>query len=252
MTLGTPAGAQEGTPQCTHIKASGHPDYPPFSWREGDQIVGTSATLVREAAKDLGVDISITYGGHWKRVMNRLTKGEIDLVVALYKDDARERNLLFGSPIVHDPVALFTPTGKPIAFGDWQDLENKRGAVVLGEVFGPKLDAKIKTLTRLRYAENINSLLRLLDLGRVDYVIHGEYPVLAAIHKHRDAPTIERTAILGAEKSYFAMAPGSACRHLIGPLSEKIAELKGATFAEKVRADFDRWTRTPSSAQAAP
>ncbi|SDE59098.1 ABC-type amino acid transport substrate-binding protein [Kordiimonas lacus] len=240
-------------PQCSHITASGHPDYPPFSWRNGEEIVGTSADLIRDAADRLGIPITIKYSGHWKRVITRLQKNELDLVVALYKDDLRGQKLAYGPAIVTDPVGLFVSGSSPSMGSDWSILAGKRGAIVHGEVFGAALDKNIQTLPRLRRADDISALLRLVELARVDFIIHGEYPVLAALHKQHSQTTLRKVATIGKEPSYFAMAPASPCKYLIEPLAAEIEKIKAdAPLQQKIHADFERWTGMPSTSLGSP
>lgn len=215
--------------------------------------MGTSADLVREAANQIGVKVTVRYVGHWKRVMARLSAGEIDLVIALYKDQARERDLLFSAPVLHDPITLFTRPDTALDFLDWQSLKDHRGAIIHGEVFGEAVDQKIKALPRLRRADDMQMLLRMIALNRVDYIIHGEYPVRAALHKHQGAPALQKVAVLGVERSYLAMAPTSACAHLLPALTDQIIKITtSATLEKRIMEDFTRWTNIPATSQASP
>jgi len=50
------------------VVISGHPEWPPFSWQEGDEIIGVGPELLELIFNDLGIKVQSTYTGNWKRV----------------------------------------------------------------------------------------------------------------------------------------------------------------------------------------
>ena len=51
-----PALAQ---PACEQLVVTGHPEYPPIGYRDGDSIAGAGAMLVEAIGGDLGVPVSL-------------------------------------------------------------------------------------------------------------------------------------------------------------------------------------------------
>ncbi|MBV1911604.1 MAG: hypothetical protein KUG78_20095, partial [Kangiellaceae bacterium] len=47
--------------------SSGHGGYPPFSWKQGDKIVGLGPDLAALIFKELDITVESRYLGPWKR-----------------------------------------------------------------------------------------------------------------------------------------------------------------------------------------
>jgi polar amino acid transport system substrate-binding protein len=105
------------------LVASGHDEYPPFMWRQGNKIIGVGADLTTKIFAELGVKVESRYVGAWERVLRKAEKGQIDLIVGAYKTLERERYMQF--PDEHylaEPVVVFINKTRPVNFVLWQDL----------------------------------------------------------------------------------------------------------------------------------
>ena len=81
--------------------ASGHDEYPPFMWKEGDKIVGVSAEVTSIIFGELGIKVNSIYIGPWKRLQKSAKTGEIDLVLGIYR--MRNVSNISNFPMNHIP-----------------------------------------------------------------------------------------------------------------------------------------------------
>ncbi|MCJ8271815.1 MAG: transporter substrate-binding domain-containing protein, partial [Psychrosphaera sp.] len=87
--------------------ASGHVEYPPFMYRQGDKIIGVGPDLTTMIFNELGITVDSKYVGSWNRVQRKAEAGEIDLIVGIYKTDVREKYLSYpDEPYVEEPVGI--------------------------------------------------------------------------------------------------------------------------------------------------
>jgi len=161
------------------IIISGHPEYPPVTWGEGDTITGVAAEMAATVFTELGVPYEIRDTGPWKRVQRNAERGEIDVIAAAYDNPERRTYMDYTIPFMKDPVSVFVLKGKAFPFRRWEDLIGKRGNTSLGESYGKDFDRFIEQkLTMDRTPMMIQNFLK-LEAGRVDYAIIGLYPGLA-------------------------------------------------------------------------
>lgn len=161
------------------IIISGHPEYPPITWREGDTITGVAAEMAATVFTELGVPYEIRYTGPWKRVQLNAERGNIDVIAAAYINPERQTYMDYSIPFMKDPVSVFVLKGKAFPFRRWEDLIGKRGNTSIGESYGKDFDQFIKQkLTMERTPMIIQNFLK-LETGRADYAVIGLYPGLA-------------------------------------------------------------------------
>lgn len=157
--------------------ASGHTEYPPFMWQEGDKIIGVGAELTAIIFGELDIDVESKYVGLWKRVQHEAEIGRVDVVVGIYKNEQRLRYLAYpDESYTPDPVVIFVQRGKAFPFTEWQDLIGKSGGSTMGESFGQDFDTYAQKNLDIHRTLRIEQGLQMLSLGRLDYVVYGLYP----------------------------------------------------------------------------
>ncbi len=166
------ARAQEGP-----VKVTGHPNWPPFSWQEGDRIAGIGPDLAAIIFKDLGLAIESASSGNWKRAQAQAAVGEVDVLVAAYRTAERERSLAYpATPYMADVNVVWVRRGKEFPFRQWEDLIGKHGTAMLGESYGQAFDAFIRDRLQMEWVSTPTQNLSKLAMGRVDYYpfsLHG-------------------------------------------------------------------------------
>ena len=146
-------------------------------WKSGNQIIGVGAELTSMIFKELGIDVAPRFIGHWKRVQYEAEAGRIDVIVGIYKNKKRLNYLVYpDESYTPDPVVIFVKKGKKFPFNAWQDLVGKRGGSTSGESFGQEFDTFAESNLNIHRVLQIEQGLKMLYLGRIEYVVFGLYP----------------------------------------------------------------------------
>jgi polar amino acid transport system substrate-binding protein len=70
--------------QCAKLTITGHPEYPPVAWKDGDRIAGAGAAAVSKIATDLGLVVESKYVGSWADAQAAARNGAIDVIFGIY------------------------------------------------------------------------------------------------------------------------------------------------------------------------
>jgi polar amino acid transport system substrate-binding protein len=205
------------------LNASGHPDYPPVMWREGDYIAGVGAEVLKLAFEGLDISVQPGYQGSWRQALERAADGQIDAIVGAYMTDERKKSLEFSVPYMKDPVVIFVAKGKAFPFWRYDDLVGKRGTSAVGDGFGPEFDkfiAQKLTATRaLTVEDNFNRLLS----GEADYFICAMHSGLIEAEKLGVSDKIEYLFTNAtAENLYIAISKKSRYVKYMPEINKKI------------------------------
>jgi polar amino acid transport system substrate-binding protein len=212
---------------CTKIVATGHPQYPVISFREGDRLVGVAPSLVEAIAKKLNVPLESKFMGNWADAQGAARDGTADLIFGIYYNDNRAEYLDYVQPaFMYDPVAVFVVKGKEFPFTGQDDLIGKKGVTNQGESYGTEFDAFIKEKLDVARADGIDDAFKELLAGKADYLIAGYYPGLAeaATQGIKDKIETLQPALLTAEM-FVAFSKKSPCLSLMPGFSQAITEL---------------------------
>ena len=208
------------------LVASGHPDYPPVMWREGDYIAGVGAEVLKLAFEALDISVDSQFQGSWRQVLEKAANGQIDAIVGTYMTDEREKYLEFSVPYMKDPVVIFVAKGKAFPFLRYDDLVGKRGTSAVGDSFGPEFDkfiARKLIVTRaLTIEDNFNRLLS----GDADYFICSKHSGLLEAEKLGISDKIESLLTdATAENLYIALSRKSRFVKYMPDINKKIETL---------------------------
>jgi len=149
---------------------SGSHDWAPYLMIDPTtgQSRGALHDVLVEACRAAGADcLFVDYP--WKRVLDYLDHGDIDVSCGIYSTVKRRGQYIFSPPIYTDEVRVFS--AKPLVVNDIKDLRGLRGDAQLGASFGDAADAYISQhLDVARWTDKERPLLRLLR-GDTEYVI---------------------------------------------------------------------------------
>lgn len=237
---------------CTEIVATGHPDYPPMAYRDGDRIVGAAPALVEAIAGELELPLTSKYLGSWSEAQTAAREGNADLIVGVYRNDEREAYLDYAEPaFAFDTVVAFVAADKPFAFQGQQDLVGKKGAANKGESFGAEFDAYMRDQLTVARTDGVAAAFSELMDGEVDYVISGYYQGTAEVERlglENEIVALD-PELLSAEL-FVAFSKKSPCRTLAEKFGDGIAEMTtDGRFQEMVRDAAAEWDASGSSDQ---
>lgn len=206
---------------------SGHPEYPPIMWQEGDTMVGAAAELAKTVFSEIGVPYEIRATGPWKRVQKNARHGRIDVITAAYINPERQNYMVYTIPFMKDPVSVFVIKRKTFPFDKWEDLIGKRGNTALGESYGKAFDLFIEQKLMVEKTPTVMQNFLKLEANRVDYAIIGLYPGLsyASISGFKEKIEVLSTPVV-EENFYMTFSKRSKYAHLLPQANSIIARLK--------------------------
>lgn len=207
--------------------ASGHPEWSPIMWQEGDKIVGAGPQLLAKIAGDLGFKIESNYAGSWDEVQQKARSGEVDMLVAAYKTTERETYMDYSDAYTTDPIAIFVKKGNIITYKDWNSLIGKKGVATVGDSYGQEFDDFIKAKLAVQRVDTADQAFATLKSGKADYFLYSLY---AGERVLKAAKTIDQFEILpkyaAEENFYFTISKQSPLVQLLPQINEEIAKYK--------------------------
>lgn len=208
--------------------ASGHAEYPPFMYRQGDNIIGVGADLTKIIFAELGISVKSIYAGAWNRVQRKAESGEIDLVVGIYKNPIRQAYLSYPSEAyVDEPVTLFINKDNPFIFEHWHDLIGKKGGTLMGESFGQEFDEYAQKNLNIQRLASIGQNFKMLNRHRLHYTIYAYYPgLLKALESGLQNKIIAVKKPLVTVPAYQAISKKSKFIIHLPYFNQRIIELK--------------------------
>jgi polar amino acid transport system substrate-binding protein len=191
------------------VIASGHPDWAPVMYKDGNGISGIGPNMTKAVFKEMGLDVEFPYAGSWDVVQQKAKSGEIDVIVALYKTKEREEYLYFSKPYTTDPIVLFLNRGKSFDYNKKEDLIGKNGIATVGDSYGQEMDDFIvaKNLSIIRVATP-QIAFKLLQEGKADYFIYSAYAGERVIAEE-NLSGFEESKIVSSQPFYIGVSKKS-------------------------------------------
>ena len=217
------------------LTASGHPEYPPVMWKQGDVITGVGPELLKLVFKPLGVSVKCPYKGDWSTAQNELKTGGIDALVGAYLTEERKAFMEFSMPYMKDPVVIFVAKGKSFAFETWDDLIGKRGVSTTGDSFGQAFDVFISSRLDVKRSVTVKENFGKLLLGEADYFIFAEYSGKFEAKKLGFADKIESLKKeVAIENFHFAFSKKANLQVLLNKVNKQIMKFINDGTIEKL------------------
>jgi two-component system sensor histidine kinase EvgS len=212
------------------------PSYAPFSLITGQgEAEGLSLDYVREIAAELGIRITQVPSENWAGTVDRVKKGEVDLVAAINPQSATFPVLEASVPYLDFPIMIVTREGAPTIAGR-DDLASKRVIAnmtrepirrLLGRIPGVQaipVDTEADGLRRLAAGEG-DAFVG--NLASVDYLIRENFLGQLKVA----APTGESEAIaIGVRRELAPLLP-LVNRVLVNLPTHRQQEIRNTWFA---------------------
>lgn len=226
-----PAAAQPDSRPL--VKACGHHDYPPWNWEHEGQIIGACASIATRAIERLGYRVDLRYLGPWKRCQMLVETGQVDVNICAFSNAERlARTVIVEPRMAQNPIAVFYRKGtrEPTWFTQWDDLKGLRTGLILGVSMGPEFDDFLTGHTTVERVPNLESVMKMLNLGRVDIAPFGLEAgkiALDGLGLHERIVPAAKPALVG--DLYLFVAKNS-------PLASRVEEI-GRYFTRREYAD---------------
>ncbi|WP_394788588.1 substrate-binding periplasmic protein [Rhodoferax sp.] len=209
------AGAVWAVEACKQLVATGNPEYPPYLWRDaadGNRLLGANADMVQMVSKEIGIPIDVRYVGSWARVQEEAKLGRIDLIAGAFFTVDRLDYMDYVYPAFRDTRSvLWGRQNAPIKYQQWSDLKGLTGMTVINNSFGEAFDKYAQGALKINTVPSLEQALKILQLGRVDYLIYEEDPALAYIAKLGVTGLVPLNPPVSNESLYLTLSHKSPC-----------------------------------------
>jgi polar amino acid transport system substrate-binding protein len=219
------AGGAIAAGECAGLTITGHPEYAPIAWRDGDRIVGAAPTLVETIAAGLNVPVVSKYTGSWEDAQAAARDGAADIIFGIYYNDERATYLDYVQPpFMLDPVVAEVAAGKAFPFTGQDDLIGKKGVTNTGESYGQAFDAFIADRLTVTRTAGVDKAFDAVISGEADYVIVGLYPGITAAAQFGVTGKLDPLdPPLVTAEMFIAFSKKSPCLGLMDAFSAAIA-----------------------------
>ncbi|MDE6599173.1 MAG: basic amino acid ABC transporter substrate-binding protein [Oscillospiraceae bacterium] len=214
-----------GEKKTTLVMAT-NAEFPPYEYRDGDQIVGIDAEIAQAIAEDMGMKLVIE-DMQFDSIIAAVQSGKADIGVAgMTVDEDRLKNVDFSDPYTTAAQVVIIKEGSSVASP--ADLVGKKVGVQLGttgDIFAEDIeDAEIERFNK--GFEAVQSLLQ----DKVDAVIIDREPAKVFVSQN------EGLAILDEEFTLedYAIAVAKGNTELLDQINASLAKLKSSGKLQEI------------------
>jgi len=223
---------------------SGNPKAPPIMWEQYNKLTGVGPDIARSILTELKLDYDIRIEGDWQQVQDKCKGGEVDMIVAAYKNDERAAYMDYSMPYLPQPTVVIVEKGKEFPFGRWESLIGKKGVSNIGESYGQEFDTFIKEKLNVQFIA-FERALQLLNRGEADYLIVDLYTALiyARLLQGEDAITILEPPVT-TQSFHITIAKNSPMAVQMPAINKKLYRLvKDGTVEKLFYEHFESWKK---------
>jgi polar amino acid transport system substrate-binding protein len=210
--------AQEYTvAECKQLKVAGPDEWNQNSYfdAKNQRHQGLAYALLHKVSESQQIPYEILPNVPWKRILKYAEDGEVDIIVAIYRNVERERYIEFSEPFVTNDVKIYVQKGKEFDYKSFADLTGKKGLWPAGASYGDEFDTFAQKLDLIGKA-NIDELFLYLARGTVDYVLQDSSRATRYINeKHLTQKIVALPQSLLSVSVRFGYSRKSRCGGLI-------------------------------------
>lgn len=219
-----------GDKKTTLVMAT-NAEFPPYEYREGDQIVGIDAEIAQAIADDMGLELVIE-DMQFDSIIAAVQSGKADIGIAgMTVDEERLLSVDFSIPYVNTTQVVIVKEGSPIA--TLADLEGKKIAVQLGTTGDTAFASEIAGATIERYNKGFEAVQSLTQ-DKVDAVIIDREPAKVFVSQNEGLTIIDEE-FTGEE---YAIAVAKGNQELLEQVNESLTKLKDSGKLQEI---FDKY-----------
>lgn len=213
-----------------------NPDYPPFEFKDKDQnVVGSDIEIMKELAKDLGVELEINEA-QFDSLIPILMSKKIDLIAAgMNETPKRKKEVDFSDVYYTGEAVLVIKKSDADKYKTIEDLKSKTIGAQLGSV--PEGIAKDQLIdSEVLPLGMVSDLILQLKGSKLDAVILDDIVGKAYVENNKDLMIIEDVVLKG-EDAGFAIAVQKGDKELLEQVNKTLARLKAENKLEKFLED---------------
>jgi polar amino acid transport system substrate-binding protein len=213
-------------------------------WEEYNKLTGVGPDIAKSILTELNLDYDIRIEGDWQQVQDKCKSGEVDMIVAAYKNDARAEYMDYSMAYLPQPTVVIVEKGKEFPFGRWESLIGKKGVSNIGESYGQAFDTFTKEKLDVQFIA-FERALQLLNRGEADYLIVDLYTALiyARLLQGEDAITILEPPIT-TQSFHITIGKNSPMAVQMPAINKKLYRLvKDGTVEKLFYEHFESWKK---------
>ena len=205
-------------------------DSAPTAYMEDGRPSGILVDVVTEAFKRTGHQFEIQLMP-WARCLAETRSGRVDGIFSVFKLPERNEFLTYANvPIITQVLAFFVPADSDVKFdGDVSQFGGFRIGTIRGTSYGIKVDSALKTgqWSTVVETNNIDSLVGMLVLKRIDLAVGYRHVVLEAARKKGDLNKIkELSPTIDEIPSYLAFTKQRDYSEVIADFDRALTSMK--------------------------
>lgn len=206
-----------GEEKATLVMAT-NAEFPPYEYREGDQIVGIDVEIAQAIADDLGMELVIEDMA-FDSIIAAIQSGKADMGVAgMTIDEDRLANVNFSDPYTQAAQVVIVKDGSEIASP--ADLVGKKIGVQLGTT-GDIFAEDIEDATVERFNKGFEAVQSLLQ-DKVDAVIIDREPAKVFVSENEGLIVLDEEYTI----EEYAIAIAKDNTELLEQVNASLAKLK--------------------------
>jgi len=181
-------------------------DWPPFDFVIDGNPTGYSNELLRQAADKAGLPIKFVFGLTWAALIDKMKMGDIDILPAVYKTPAREKEMIMTKHYSTNPSVLVGHE-KNLDITSFKDLSGKKLVVVEGFSINKLMQENHPQIQQIQI-KNVIEALKAVSLGKADAFV-GSLGVISHILKENLIPNIrivDEVSLNDPEATHLHMA----------------------------------------------
>lgn len=235
--------------KCERLVITGSPDAPPYLWRDPlapDHLIGATADVLQQVAKDLGLKVDLLYAGKRSEALEQVRSGRMDILADAPLTVSELETLDYVHPaLVRADDMVWTRVDSTLVYNELADLHDHPGAVSQRAWLSREFEKKALAQLTLQRTPTLTQAFQKLLLGEVDYVLAGRYSGMAMAQTlGMSKDLIARQTPIDQPGLYLAISHNSACNDpwLRGQLAKKMTELPASGLTEvALQRNLERW-----------
>ena len=235
--------------KCDRLVITGSPDAPPLLWRDPQDpthLIGATADVLQQVAKDLGVKIDLLYGGKRSAALDEVRSGRMDILADAPLNLGELETLDYIHPaLMQTDYLVWTRKGSALAYAAAADLHGFKGAVSERARLSREFETFASQQLTLQRFPTLTPAFQKLLLGEVDYVLAGRYSGMAMAQTlGMSNDLIAHDVAIDQPGLYLAISHNSACNDpwLRGQLAKKMTELAASGVTQvTLQRNLERW-----------
>ena len=238
MSVGLNANA--ATRDCTKLTATGNPEYPPYLFRKGlesEELLGANTEILNLIAKQLGIEIEVSYSGPWSRAQKEVREGRIDLIAGAFFTVPRAQYMDYIYPaFLTTNSVVWSNIDRPVMYQTKEDLVSYKGITVIHNSFGQEFDEFAKNSLDIMTVPKLRQAFRVLNAKRADYLLYERSPAQAYANIWGVGDSVESSGPpVSSEGLYLTLSHKSECNtgELRGKLTKAVRDIIDQGLANK-------------------